>query len=389
METAPEAALDLLEAVLEWRSLHKRRGTYLAGTGGASEGFKGHIRPDNRIHFSFNVLGAATQRLSSQDPNGQNIPTKVEIPELKTKNAFRRTFIAPKGHVLMEADWSQLELWVLAYKLAEEFGDRALLDMLESGQDVHTIVSRAIWPEIGADLDDFEWQKEHEGTRRDGKVFTFGITYGMTIIGIMERLRCSEAVAASHLATYFGMVPGLPAYIEDSHRGLRAGETAENVWGMRRRFPEATVMLAVQNQRVNHAIEDLYRIRINWPIQSGGGGLHNLAHIKSEQSEQLNERAKIVNAVHDSCLFETPAPDLATCLETAWMIKNFWQNIAMNTVRPNGEKLGWQVPVEVKWGHDWGDLHHVLSAKGEYLDVHEKERERAEDAQAAEAPREG
>jgi uracil-DNA glycosylase family 4 len=650
----PPTVIPLLDAILEWRSLHKRRGTYLAGTGGASQGFKGHIRPDDRIHFSFNVLGAATQRLSSQDPNGQNIPKDVKIPELKTKNAFRRTFIAPEGHVLMEADWClapktrvltedlrwkpcrevvagdrliaideeisntagrkyrtttvqhagrrradcysirtnlgeviasadhpwltriqhphgvykwtvtrslypgmkirrgpsvweeptdeitarelgylggvfdregslytagrgailsfsqrpgkvldytigllekygfsprdygekggktafsktkdcrtyyitdmanimrflgmarplrllekaipslwegrrpgngrygkgrelyatvesvefigerevvslqtdthtfiaegmfthncQLELWVLAYKLAEEFGDRALLDMLESGVDVHTVVSRAIWPDIGADLDDFEWEKEHDETRTKGKVFTFGITYGMTVMGIQERLRCGEAEAASLLSAYFGIVPGLPAYIESVHKTIRAGDILENVWGMRRRFPEAAVMLAVPSSRVNYAIEDLYRIGVNWPIQSGGGGLHNQAHIKSEQSEQLNERAKIVNAVHDSCLSETPAPDLATCLETAWMIKQFWQGIAMNTVRPNGEKLGWQVPVEVKWGHDWGDLHHVLTAKGEYLDEREKERERAEDAQAAEGTMNG
>lgn len=310
---------------------------------------------------------------NSSSPNMQNIPNDVVIPELRTMNAFRRTFIALPGYAVFDADWSQLELWVLAYKLAEDFHDRSLIDLLESGRDVHSIVARHIWSEIDPDLDDYEWQKEHEDVRRNAKVFSFGITYGMTVVGIQERLHCEEAEAARLLGTYFNLVPGLPDYIEHVHQTIREGGVLETWSGRRRRFPEAAVMLSLHDKRVNNAVNDLYRIGVNFPIQGGGGDLHSLAHIASEENEALRRRARIVNAVHDSCLFEGEAPSLDHCLETAWMIKNLWQTISLNTERPNGERLGWQVPVGVRWGQNWGDMPHVLTVKGDYLDERERE----------------
>jgi hypothetical protein len=624
---------------MEIRSVSKLRGTYLAGTGGDSQGFLGHIRRDGRIHPEFKGGFAETGRAASQNPNAQNIPKGVEIEELGTKNAFRRTFIAPPGHVLMEADWSQAEVWVTAYGLAEQFGDRTLLEILESGRDVHcvtpetriltadllwkeagqivvgekilgfdedrakgktrhyraativaanrqkarvyelrlsdgtrlrstgdhrwlvktrgkvdrdtrmyawvrtdelaqrckspwkkrgpvlpryfqpwesgqdydsgflagafdgegslsgyagryrarlafvqndnallrdveivlkqkghtygrherststsprtglptgntvvqlelnngfagtlrflgemrpprllekwqemfekdeflemraidqvvveevidlgeqtimalqsncqtyfaegfgahnTAVGRAIWP-VDLELDEFEWAKEHDDLRTDAKVFTFGITFGLTVEGIMERLHCSKEDAQRYLVAYLEMAPGLRDYKDYVQNTILAGEPLTNKFGRQWHFPQVEVM-KLCNARFD--LEELFREGVNRGIQGGASDLHSLAHVDTESNPKMREVFRIIDAVHDSCLAEVPAPDLATVLETAWMVKHLWQEIALNTVLADGSKLGWQIPVEVSWGRNWGDMPYVLTARGGLL----------------------
>lgn len=353
----------IIDTLIEWSKIDKRRSTYLAGTGKKGQGFLAHIRRDGRIHPEFKSGGAETGRISSQNPNGMNIPQKVEIPELETKNAFRRTFVAPPGHVSMEADWSQAEVWVTAYKLAKQFGDRTLLEILESGRDVHTVVGRAIWP-VDLGLDDFEWAKEHDKLRTDAKVFTFGITFGLTVEGIMERLHCSREDAQRYLMSYLEMAPGLRDYTEDVQRTILAGDPLVNKFGRHRHFPQVEVM---KQCNAKYDLEEMFREGVNFPIQSGASDLHSLAHIDTESNPKMHEVFRIIDAVHDSCLAEVPAPDLATVLETAWMVKHLWQEIALNTVLADGSKLGWQIPVEVSWGKNWGDMTYVLTARGGLL----------------------
>ncbi len=353
----------IIDGLIEWSKVDKRRSTYLAGTGKAGQGFLAHIRRDGRIHFEFKVGGAETGRLSSQNPNGQNIPTGVEIEELGTHNAFRRTFVAPQGHVLMEADWSQAEVWVTAYRLAEQFGDRTLLEILESGRDVHTVVGRAIWP-VDLELDEFEWAKQHDKLRTDAKVFTFGITFGLTVEGIMERLHCSKEDAQRYLMAYLDMAPGLRDYKDYVQNTILAGDPLTDRFGRQWHFPQVEVM-KLCNAKFD--LEELFREGVNRGIQGGASDLHSLAHIATESNPKMCEVFRIINAVHDSCLAEVPAPDLATVLETAWMVKHLWQEIALNTVLADGSKLGWQIPTEVSWGRNWGDMPYVLTARGGLL----------------------
>ncbi len=353
----------IIDVLIEWSRVNKRRSTYLAGTGKKGQGFLAHIRRDGRIHFEFKVGGAETGRLSSQNPNAQNIPKKVEIEELGTKNAFRRTFVAPPGHVLMEADWNMLEVWVTAYRLAEQFGDRTLLEILESGRDVHVAVARAIWP-VDPELDEFEWVKAHDDLRTNAKTFTFGANYGLTVEGVMERLHCSKEDAQHYLTSYLDMAPGLRDYKDYVQNTILAGEPLVNKFGRRRHFPQVEVM-KLCNARFD--LEEMFREGVNYPIQGGGSDLHSLAHIDTESNPKMREVFRIIDAVHDSCLAEVPAPDLATVLETAWMVKHLWQEIALNTVLADGSKLGWQIPVDVQWGKNWGDLTYVLTARGGLL----------------------
>lgn len=352
----------IIDVLILLRQVMKLRGTYLAGTGEESGGFLQHIRADGRIHPEFKSGGAATGRLTSANPTGQNIPTRIEIEELKTLDAFHRTFIAPPGHVLASPDWSQAEIWTLAY----ETGDVTLKEILESGRDIHTIVGRHLFP-IDLEMDEFEWQKEHDDLRRDAKVFSFGIAYGLTIPGIMERLHCSEGEANSLLNTFLDLLPSLRDYVEQTRAIVMEGGVLVNRFGRRKHFPQVPVM---RECGARMDLEELCREAVNFKIQSGASDLHSLAHISTESSPAMREIFSIVNAVHDSCLAEVPAPDFATTLDTAWKVKHLWQEIALNTELADGSKLGWQIPVEVKWsevGGSWGDMPYTLTAKGSLL----------------------
>jgi len=349
----------IIDVLVLLRQVMKLRSTYLAGTKDEPGGFLQHICADNRIHAEFKSGGAATGRLSSSAPNGQNIPTGIEIEELHTFDAFHRTFIAPPGHILMAPDWSQAEVFVLM----EESGDTTLREILESGRDVHTVVARHIFP-IDLELDEYEWHKEHEDLRRQAKVFTFGISYGLTIPGIMERLHCSEEEAKSLLDAYLNLMPSLRDYFDRVRSVVMDGGTLVNRFGRRKHFPQVPVMRQCGASR---DLEELFREAVNFPIQSGASDLHSLAHIATEQSPEMSKCFSIINAVHDSCLAEVPSPNTKTVLETAWKVKHLWQEIALNTVLADGTQLGWQIPTEIKWGRNWGDMPYLLTASGGLL----------------------
>lgn len=349
----------ILPILLELKELRKAHGTYLDGGSG---GFRRHIEADGRIRCQYRVGGAETSRLSSAEPNMQNIPAKVEIPELDTHDAFCRMFVAPEGYGLMTADWSQAEIWGMAY----EAGDSGLLDTLTSGQDVHTYIDRAVWP-IDPDLTDLEWKEAHADLRRKGKTLIFGIGYGLTDEGIAERMDCSLEEAADIRARYLLVVPSLPSYFSRIRRDIVERGYIENVFGQRRHFPSASLLKAVR--RLND-LEGLIREGINYPIQSGCSTLHSAAHIRTEANAILRERqCRPLISVHDSLTFEFRWPDHAYAEQTARIIKALWEDTARNLVLQDGRKLDWQIPVEVAWGPSWGEDWYHLTAKGDVLDV--------------------
>ncbi|MCH8066532.1 MAG: hypothetical protein IIC90_12025 [Chloroflexi bacterium] len=356
----------IIDLLIDIKQVYNWRSKYLTGAGGKAHGFLEHIRRDGRVHAEFKVGVAETGRLSSANPNMQNIPKNVEIEfsdGVATLNAFRQSFVAPPDHVLMEVDWSQLEVWVMAYTLYEQHGDKTMLEILLTGRDIHTVVGRTIWP-IDLELDEYEWSKEHPSLRDDAKVFTFGISYGLTVEGIMERLHCDKTTAQALLSAYLTMVPGLREYREEIRSTIRAGDPLINKFGRRRHFPQVATMIEC-NARFD--LEELFREGDNYPIQSGGSELQSLAHIKTEHHPALQELFRIVVAVHDSCLGEVPAPNLSGVLDTAWKLKDLWQTLAREQVLADGSVLGWEIPVEIKWGTNWGDMKYVLTAKGGLL----------------------
>ena len=356
----------IIDVLIDIKQVYNWRSKYLTGAGGKAHGFLDHIRRDGRIHAEFKVGVAETGRLSSANPNMQNIPKNVEIdfPDgVTTLNAFRQSFVAPPGHVLMEVDWSQLEVWVMAYTLYERYGDKTMLEILLTGRDIHAVVGRTIWP-IDLELDEYEWSKEHVDLRTDAKVFTFGIAYGLTVEGIMERLHCDRPTAERLLSSYLAMVPGLREYREETRSTIRAGDPLVNKFGRRRHFPQVATMIECN---AHYDLEDMFREGDNYPIQSGGSELQSLAHIKTEHHPDLQELFRIVVAVHDSCLGEVPAPNLSGVLDTAWKLKDLWERLAREQVLADGSVLGWEIPVEIKWGRNWGAMKYVLTAKGGLL----------------------
>jgi len=357
----------ILPILVELKELRKAKGTYLDGSNGAG-GLARFIESDNRVRSTYRPGGAETTRLSSADPNMQNQPANVEIPELGTKDAFRRTFMAPEGFGLMTADWSQAEVWGLAYMA----GDDGLLKVLTSGQDVHVYISRAIWP-VDPEMTDFEWKEAHADLRRHGKTLVFGIGYGLTDEGIADRLDCSLEEAQEIRIRYMQVVASLPSYFAQARRDVIELGHRDNIFGQRRHFPAASLLKAMR--RFND-LEALIREGINYPIQSGCSTLHSVAHILTEASPTLKQRQCYpVISVHDSITFEFYWPDHAYAEETARIIKHLWEQTALTLILPDGSRLGWAVPVEISWGPYWGDEIFKLTARGDILDLRKEDQD--------------
>ncbi|PZN01644.1 MAG: DNA polymerase I, partial [Bacillota bacterium] len=191
----------IAELVLEYRSLAKLRGTYV-------EGLAEHIGPDGRIHTTFQQTVAATGRLSSTQPNLQNIPIRDE-----PGRSLRRAFVAAPGHRLVAADYSQIELRVLAHYS----GDRALHEAFAQGQDVHARTASEIF---GVPLEQVTPEQ-----RRVAKAVNFGLAYGQTDFGLARALRIDRAEARRFMERYFERYPGVKRYMEETIR--RARETGE------------------------------------------------------------------------------------------------------------------------------------------------------------------
>lgn len=215
----PNAHL-ILDILLELKALVKVRGTYLDGGKG---GWKIHIRDDDRIHPTVQVSRVETGRLAFKRPSIQNPPKGIHIhPKptmcggkpcpyvydeafgIDTTNAFRDIIAAPEGYGIMNVDWNQLEVWVLAYKLRDQFGDRTLLDVLESGLDIHTFAARNMFPAIDPELADHEWRRAHGDLRDKAKVFVFGCVPMDT-----------QALTPSGWKTYGQLEKGDPVYAYD------------------------------------------------------------------------------------------------------------------------------------------------------------------------------
>lgn len=368
----------VLDAIMNLKFLTKRKSTYLDGGNG---GWKKHIRPDGRIHTTMKVSRAETGRLASEEPNVQNLPNYVHIHPigatcsdkectaffentfgLNTENAFHDMIIAPPGKVIMNADWSQLEVWVLAYRLWHDTGDRTLLDVLESGTDIHLYMARKMFPDVGAELSDKDWKNTYAHLRRRAKTAVFGIGYGLTEQGFMLRERCTLEEAQEIIERYKKVVPGLTVYFRMIREQAYRMGYVENDFGRRR---HATSLSLLKAMRAYGDLEGQIREMINFPIQSSGSDLHSIASYQTYASPKLKSRGcDVLISVHDSLTFESDAPDNQYVHETAWAIKDMWGDVALNTLDRNGKRLGWTVPVELEWGQRWGSPEWKLDAKG-------------------------
>lgn len=266
----------VIDFILEYRSLAKLYGTYI-------EGLLKVIGEDGRIRTSFNQKQTLTGRLSSSEPNLQNIP--IRTPE---GSELRRFFNAKEGSVLIDADYSQIELRVLAHIS----GDENLISAFNSGADIHSATASQVF---GVPL--------HEVTgelRSKAKAVNFGIVYGMGAFSLSEDLKVSMKEAKDYIDSYFATYPKVKKYLEDTVSGAYETGYAETLWGRKRYIPELT---GTKKQLRSFG----ERVAKNSPIQGTAADLIKLAMVKTDRrlrSEGLHSR--LILQVHDELIIEAP-----------------------------------------------------------------------------------
>ena len=316
VEVLEELALthDLPRLVLEWRALQKLKGTYI-------DALPQLVSPETgRIHTCFNQAVAATGRLSSSDPNLQNIPIRTELGR-----EIRRAFIADPGHVLISADYSQIELRVLAHLS----GDESLIDAFRRGEDIH---DRTALKVFGADstLD------AHE-LRRRAKIINYALLYGKTAFTLARDIGVPQQAAQEFIDAYFAGFPRVRGFIDDTIARAREAGAVRTLFGRRRLVPELTS----RNGQVRAAAE---RVTVNMPIQGTAADILKLAMIDVHAAlARAGSPARMILTVHDELLFESPRGRAA---EAAELIRERMEH-ATSLVVP--------LTVDIGVGDNWKD----------------------------------
>ena len=266
----------IIPAIIDYRMLTKLRSTY-------AEGLLKVIASDGRIHTTFQNMVTATGRLSSTDPNLQNIPVRTELG-----GEIRKMFVPAQGCVLVDADYSQIELRVLS-DIAD---DKAMQEAFRSGEDFHTLTAATVF---GVTPDAVTPQM-----RRSAKAVNFGIVYGISDFSLAGDIGVTRKEARAYIDGYLGHYTGVQAYMKDVVEKARETGYVETSYGRRRSLPE----LKSTNFNVRSGAE---RMALNTPIQGTAADIIKLAMIRVRnrmQQEGLN--ARLVLQVHDELIVECP-----------------------------------------------------------------------------------
>ena len=277
----------IIEALLRYRELEKLRSTYV-------DGYLPLIGPDGRIHTRFNQMAATTGRLSSDRPNLQNIPVRSE-----TGRTIRRAFIPTEGWTFLVADYSQIELRVLAHMS----GDPGLLDAFNNTEsDIHTATAARVW---GVNEKDVQPEM-----RRRAKMINFGLLYGMEAFGLASRLGISREEAAHHIETYFQQFPDVQAFMQGVVTQARNQGYTTTLFGRRRYLPE----LKSDNYRIRQMGE---RMALNAPVQGTAADIIKRAMIELDQAlREGGFQSTLLLQIHDELVLEAPPEELESLTET-------------------------------------------------------------------------
>jgi DNA polymerase-1 len=316
VEVLEELALshELPKLILEFRGLHKLKGTYV-------DALPLLVNPETgRVHTSFNQAVAATGRLSSSDPNLQNIPIRTEIGR-----QIRSAFVAAPGHVLISADYSQIELRVLAHLAGED----TLIESFRVGEDIH---DRTALKVFGAE----SGLSKHE-LRRRAKIINYALLYGKTAFTLAKDIGVTKEAAQTFIDAYFAGFPKVRGYIDSTVEEARRTGVVKTMFGRRRLVPE----LNSRNGQIRMAAE---RATINMPIQGTAADVLKRAMIDIHAAlSKSGTRTRMILTVHDELVFEAPKEQAD---EASAMVKELMQNAV---------KLAVPLDVDVGYADNWRD----------------------------------
>ncbi|NHC03575.1 DNA polymerase I [Acinetobacter sp. 187] len=304
----------IAELILEYRGLTKLKSTYTDGL------LKQANEQSGRVHTSYHQALTATGRLSSTDPNLQNIPIREEIGR-----QIRKAFVAPEGRVLLAADYSQIELRLMAHFSQDD----ALVDAFNNGQDVHRRTAAEV---LNVALEDVTHDQ-----RRQAKAVNFGLLYGMSEFGLIRQLGFTREESQNYIKQYFHRYPGIYEYMQRTRQVALEQGFVETILGRRLYTPD----IDARNMMVRKAAE---RAAINAPLQGSAAEIIKLAMIAVDKILP-KDQAKLLLQVHDELVFEV---DEAIADELAVKIAEAMQNVV---------KISVPLLVEVGKGKNWGEAH--------------------------------
>jgi DNA polymerase-1 len=312
--------IPLARTIVDWRQLTKLMGTY---TNALPEYMN---QRTGRVHTTYSQHSVLTGRLSSNDPNLQNIPVRTE-----DGRKIRTAFVAAPGKVLISADYSQIELRVLAH-IADI---QALKDAFEEGLDIHAMTASEMFgvPVEGMPSD----------VRRRAKAINFGIIYGISAFGLANQLGIERGVAGDYIKTYFERFPGIKDYMDEQRRRVKVDGYVMTIFGRKINFPNANSSHAAERSFVERA-------SINAPIQGSAADIIRRAMIRMEpELKRAGIEADMLLQVHDELIFEVPE---GTQNDAMPVIKAVMEGAAEPAVR-----LSVPIQVDAHAAHNWDEAH--------------------------------
>jgi DNA polymerase-1 len=305
----------VIELIMEYRQLSKLKSTYVDALPALI------THKTRRVHTNFNQTGTATGRLSSSDPNLQNIPIRGEIG-----NKIRRTIIAPPGAYLLSADYSQIDLRVLAHLSR----DPGLIAAFAHDEDIHAMTASKIFGIPAGEVT--------PEMRRNAKTVNFGVVYGMSDYGLEQATNLSREEASQFIARYFEKYPRVKEYLEATKEQARKLGYVQTVLGRRRFLPE----INSSNRMVREAAE---RMAINAPVQGSSADIIKIAMINlHREMEKRNLKSKMLLQIHDELLFEVPEDEVEK-------MKSLVSEFMSGAV-----ELSVPVKIDIKLGRNWGEM---------------------------------
>lgn len=315
----------LVEIVLEYRGLSKLKSTYTDALDTVADS------ETDRVHTSYHQALTSTGRLSSTDPNLQNIPIRTATGRL-----IRQAFIAPEGRVILAADYSQIELRLMAHFS----GDKNLTHAFNEGLDIHAATAAEVLGKQVADVSSTE--------RRNAKAINFGLLYGMSAFGLAKQLQMSRGEAQDYIDMYFERYPGVKQYMVDTRASAYERGYVETILNRKLYTPD----INHSNRMVKQGAE---RAAINAPLQGSAADLIKLAMIAVDKVLP-KEHAKMLLQVHDELVFEV---DTDKVNEISQLITDAMQDVLTTTAVEKGWNIDFAVPllVETDSGSNWDEAH--------------------------------